>query len=181
MSEISLAVGDGMRRMTYAELANARGISLPAARRLTLRHHWAKQTGNDGIVRVSVPLSALGKPRKSATGPDAGSDPASPTSDATSDPVSDTTRVLERAVETLREQLTIANRRADAAEQRADSAEQRTDRERDRADSAAQQLATVETELIGARVEVAGLRCKLKAASANPAPRRSWWPRVFGR
>src|SRR6476660_2314708 len=79
MSEISLAVGDGMRRMTYAELANARGISLPAARRLTLRHHWPKQMGNDGLVRVSVPLSALEKPRK--PGPDNGS---------ASDPTSDT-------------------------------------------------------------------------------------------
>ena len=28
MSEISLAVGDGVRRMTYAELAQARGISI---------------------------------------------------------------------------------------------------------------------------------------------------------
>ena len=64
MSEISLAIGDGARRMTYAELAQARGISLAAARRLTLRHRWHKQLGNNGLVVVSVPLSALKKPRK---------------------------------------------------------------------------------------------------------------------
>jgi hypothetical protein len=32
-SDITLAVGDGARRMTYAELAQARGISLASARR----------------------------------------------------------------------------------------------------------------------------------------------------
>jgi hypothetical protein len=58
-SDISLAVGDGARRMTYAEIAEARGISLPSARRLVLRHRWPRQTGNDGIVRVTVPLTAL--------------------------------------------------------------------------------------------------------------------------
>ena len=33
-SDITLAVGDGTRRMTYAELAAVRNISVPAARRL---------------------------------------------------------------------------------------------------------------------------------------------------
>src|SRR6516162_11397958 len=56
---ISLAVGDGTRRMTYAELAEARGISLASARRLARRHRWAWQAGNDGVVRVTVPLPAL--------------------------------------------------------------------------------------------------------------------------
>ena len=56
-SDITLAVGDGARRMTYAELAQARGIS--SARRLARRHRWARQAGNDGVVRVTVPLPAL--------------------------------------------------------------------------------------------------------------------------
>ena len=58
-SDITLAVGDGARRMTYAELAQARGISLPSARRLVLRHRWPRQVGNDGVVRVTVSLTAL--------------------------------------------------------------------------------------------------------------------------
>ena len=58
-SDISLAVGDGARRMTYAELAQARAISLASARRLARRHHWHRQVGNDGIVRVTVPLGQL--------------------------------------------------------------------------------------------------------------------------
>jgi hypothetical protein len=125
MSDISLAIGDDARRMTYAELAEVRGISVPAARRLTLRHHWAKQTGNDGFVRVSVPLSALVKTRKSATSvgrkSDPLSDPEPSTNDGKSDPLSDSTRALqalESAVGTLSEQLTIANQRADRAEHR---------------------------------------------------------------
>lgn len=130
---ISVAVGDGSRRMTYAELAEARNISIPAARRLTLRHHWHKQIGNDGLVIVSVPPSALEKPRKpaafsdpmsrhSVTRNDATSDPvrdarSDAKSDIGSDPVSDTTRdpairALEHAVEGLREQLDRAEQQA---------------------------------------------------------------------
>jgi hypothetical protein len=60
-SDISLAVGDGSRRMTYAELAQARGISLASARRLARRHAWGRQAGNDGVIRVTVPLPALQK------------------------------------------------------------------------------------------------------------------------
>ena len=55
-SGINLAGGDGARRMTYAELAQARAISLASARRLARRHHWPRQVGNDGVVGVIVPL-----------------------------------------------------------------------------------------------------------------------------
>jgi hypothetical protein len=58
-SDISLAVGDGARRMTYAELAAVRGISPASAKRLAQRHRWGRQVGNDGGTRVTVPLSAL--------------------------------------------------------------------------------------------------------------------------
>ena len=64
--DITLAVGDGARRMTYAELANVRGISLPSARRLVLRHRWPRHSGNDGVVRVTVPLTALRKSPETA-------------------------------------------------------------------------------------------------------------------
>jgi hypothetical protein len=53
-SDITLAVGNGARRMTYAELANVRGISAASAERLVRRRRWPRQTGNDGIVRVLV-------------------------------------------------------------------------------------------------------------------------------
>jgi hypothetical protein len=58
-------------RLTYTELAKARGITLQAARRLALRHKWRKQLGNDGLTTVWVPVSAL--PRDGM--PDGTSDP----------------------------------------------------------------------------------------------------------
>jgi hypothetical protein len=63
-SDITLAVGDGARRMTYTELAAARGISRASAKRMAQRHHWGRQVGNDGVVRVTVPLSALANTAK---------------------------------------------------------------------------------------------------------------------
>ena len=126
-SDISLAVGDGARRMTYAELAAVRGISLPSARRLVLRHHWPRQAGNDGVVRVIVPLGQVRTvPR--TTSPKApetigfpgpgpaqamahGTDPRAATGGPGTGLGSDS--ALARAVETHREQLGIANRRID--------------------------------------------------------------------
>jgi hypothetical protein len=60
-SDISLAVGDGARRMTYAELAAVRGVSALSAERLVRRKHWPRQVGNDGVVRVLVPLTEARK------------------------------------------------------------------------------------------------------------------------
>jgi hypothetical protein len=68
--DISVVVGDGSRRMTYAELAAVRAISVQSARRLVLRHRWPKQIGNDGFVRILVPLSALSPVRDDTTTPD---------------------------------------------------------------------------------------------------------------
>jgi len=122
MSDISLAVGDGASRTTYAELAETRGISLPSARRLVLRHHWPRQAGNDGIVRVTVPLIALVNGPETegfsvtTTDPttshatDTVARPAVATTDPLSDPV---TVTLSLAVDSLREQLAIANDPAD--------------------------------------------------------------------
>jgi hypothetical protein len=62
-SDITLAVGDGARRMTYPELAAVRGISALSAERLVRRKRWPRQTGNDGIVRVLVPLTEARKAR----------------------------------------------------------------------------------------------------------------------
>ncbi len=46
-------------RVTYAELAKARGVSIAAARKLVLRHRWQKQIGNDGLTHVLVPVSFM--------------------------------------------------------------------------------------------------------------------------
>jgi hypothetical protein len=129
--DLSLAVGHGARRMTYVELAAVRGISLGSARRLVLRHRWPRQTGNDGIVRVTVPLTAIQKSSTAASSDetirpmsDAGSvittaSPGPPTDSRTVAPATDAVTVtLTKAVDALCDQLAKAERRADNAEQR---------------------------------------------------------------
>jgi hypothetical protein len=51
--------GEAGRWLSYAELATLRGITRKAAARLTLRHRWRRQPGNDGAVRVWVPAAEI--------------------------------------------------------------------------------------------------------------------------
>jgi hypothetical protein len=123
-SDISLAVGDGARRMTYAELALVRGTSQASAERLVRRRHWPRQVGNDGVVRVLVPLAEAKNAKERAAlevAPDTDGPPpghartfplTSPGQSAPDDPR--TIRTLESVIEALREQLTRAEQRADA-------------------------------------------------------------------
>jgi hypothetical protein len=195
--DLSLAVGDGTRRMSYVELAAARGISLPAARRLVLRHKWPKHTANDGTVRVSVPLSALEKPRKTAAPRDAASDPTSlagdPTSDTTTaradtrsdpmpDPASDT---VSRALDTLRDQLEQERHRAERAEEKATAlqtellelrvAERMAERGAAEAAELRQRLDEAATAARLARAELDGLRAELDARRTWGLRRRLRW------
>jgi hypothetical protein len=121
-SDITLAVGDGARRMTYAELADIRRISVLSAMRLVRRKNWPRQTGNDGVVRVLVPLPAAGdrKQRKDLLpGTTAADKPnvrrgQARTSDRTSAPDKQRTiAALENAIAALREQLARSEVRAD--------------------------------------------------------------------
>jgi hypothetical protein len=69
-------MSDETLRLTYGELAKARGISLSSARRMTLRRRWPKAQGNDGLTRVDVPASALDAAKDASTddSTDAGTD-----------------------------------------------------------------------------------------------------------
>lgn len=191
-SDITLAVGDGSSRMTYTQLAEARNISLPAARRLTLRHHWHKQVGNDGIVIVSLPLSALQKPERPMTFRDPGTRRRSVSwNDAASDIGRDggaaivrdpAVRALEHAVEALRAQLHRAEQwvvalrtelaEAQAAERKAVELVKYVTAEaselRQRADNA------LTAERI-ARDEAAGLRAEFDARRQWGLRRRLHW------
>lgn len=138
-------------RLTYTELAKARGITLPAARRLALRHKWRKQLGNDGLTHVWVPVSAL----PSDVGPDSADDATASETEldepllaaitkATSGAVSDALSglrselrsdlqsdvrcvipALQEAITSLRFELCAERDRAQAAEKRAEAAEVR--------------------------------------------------------
>jgi len=83
--------------MTYAEIA------VSSAERLVRRKYWRRQVGNDGVVRILVPLDDTQRPKEHAD-PDNG-DPV-----RTSDDVRGTIRTLEAAGRTLGEQLEFANK-----------------------------------------------------------------------
>jgi len=127
-SDISLAVGDGARRMTYAELADIRRISMASAMRLVRRKNWPRQVGNDGVVRILVPLSAAG---------DSGECRALSRGETTADKQR-TITALESAIAALREQLM-------RSEARADSLQDELTRERSRAAALGRKLIEVLT------------------------------------
>src|SRR3954451_5212274 len=60
--------GNDTVRVTYAQLARARGVSIGAARRLAQRHRWPKQIGNDGLSHILVPATFLAGSDPDATG-----------------------------------------------------------------------------------------------------------------
>jgi hypothetical protein len=75
--------------MTYAEIAEALRIGPDSARNLVRRKRWSRQTGNDGLARVGVPVEHLEKP-KAADAPSGGpTDP--PTDGATNAPIDGST------------------------------------------------------------------------------------------
>ena len=134
------------RWLTYGELAEARGISKASATRMSFRFKWRRQAGNDGLVRVFVPASALhGKPN--------GSD---------MDRMAD---AIEAAIMAFREQEEAEKGRTERAEARADQAERRSDQERQRADRA-------EAARDGERSRADALRDRLDAAQAEAAAAR---------
>src|SRR5579859_7173262 len=112
------------RWLTYAELAEIRGIGKPSAERLVRRHKWRRQTDNRGNVRVLVPLDALAD-----DGADRGEDMSGDMSHAIN--------ALEFALTALDQRAEAAERRADQADARAVTAEQTAAAERSRADMAA--------------------------------------------
>jgi hypothetical protein len=170
-------MGDETVRLTYSELAHARGITLAAARRMTLRHKWPKQVGNDGLSRVSVPVSALARPDDAGTGDMRHAGTANGTGTAAGNGKDDTpgdgtdditaaVRSLGDAVTSLTAQLIREQERADRAEGRAQDAESRTVEAERRVQELAEKL---EAEMIEHRQVVTLLTQQLAA-------RRSWWP-----
>jgi hypothetical protein len=155
-SDITLAVGDGARRMTYAELADVRGISAMSAERLARRRRWARQVGNDGVVRVLVPLAEARKsPRRTTLVRTRTSSRISPLTSAPDIPPD--VRTMESALELLREQFERERGRADRAERHLED-------ERRRVDELQAALAEERRRLI---------------AILTDQRRRPWWRRWF--
>lgn len=153
------------RRMTYAELGSARGISPKSAERLAQRRHWPRQLGNDGIARVLVPFGEdRVSPRRQGRhhAPDNGANVRERLEASVPD-IGDVIRAaIREVIVPLSAQLEVANRRADRAERRAECLDE--------------QLADVLAAARIARDDVGGLRAELDA-------RKQWgpWRRLRGR
>ena len=87
------------------------GNSTASATRLAFRRKWRRQGGNNGIVRVAVPVDEA-KPQKGIA-PDEGDD----IKDDDMGGIGRLVSALETAVSTLREQFARENTRADRLEQ----------------------------------------------------------------
>src|SRR3954447_4786953 len=117
--------GDGQSlRLTYTQLAEARGISRASAERLVRARKWPRILGNDGVAIVIVP------PGEASPGSGGGSGPGSrerkpggrhrPRTlphDPPPDHAPDIRGMIEAAVWPLREQLEHERGRANRAEQ----------------------------------------------------------------
>ena len=139
---------DGTRWLSYAELADARRISKRSAIRLTFRHRWQRQKGNDGTVRVAVPMSEL--ERRSDTSALMNNDDVY--ADAHAD--AGTIRALEAVVSELRE--------------RAERDKAEIARERGRADALEAQL----SDLRGSSMQLAKTRLNCEKTARRPSPKR---------
>jgi hypothetical protein len=128
--------GDGPNlRLTYAQLAEARGISKASAERLVRSRKWPRVLGNDGVAIVIVPPGETSPGSSPGSGGGnqgrrirPGRPPRNPPPDQGAEPPPDFRGTIRDVVAPLREQLDIANRRADRAEQRADEERFRADR-----------------------------------------------------
>ena len=188
------------QRLTYAQLAEARGISKASAERLVRNRKWPRVLGNDGVAIVIVP------PGEASPGSAPGSgdgqqgrrirpgrpprNPLNPLRDHARDPPLDFRGMIETAIAPIRELLTSANQRADRAEQRAEDERARADRAEQRSAAQATVITGLEGEQEGlwrhlnaaisawrtAREEAMGLRAELDALRA-----RSWWARLRNR
>src|SRR4051812_22368301 len=173
------------RWLTYAEVGELLGISAEAARALARRQKWPRRTPNEhnALARVLVPPDRpAARPRPPGIrgingghpGDDRGAGDRHPAEHdrpgESADILRSTVRALESAVETLREQLGIANRRIDEERGRAQEAEQRADRERERAAEAEKRA-----ERASARVQELTTQVAERIAAPVPA-QRSWLP-----
>jgi len=168
--------------LTYAEAGQLLGISSEAARQMARRRKWPRRTPNKygALAEVLVPLDAvLDRPRMAsngvhggANGVQSGLDPGTgePRSfdierpDTTPDVLRTVQETVELLLTPLREQLTIANQRAERAEHRAEAERHRADRERDRADVAERRIVDLE-----------------RPPPAPEQPRSSTWRRFWRR
>jgi hypothetical protein len=98
--------GEG-KWLTYDEIASLRGIGRESAIKLVHRTKWRRQKGNDGSARILVPPNLL-TPSTRKRSPD--------NSSGHSPEFSRAIKAFEAGLAALREQLAVANSRAEKVE-----------------------------------------------------------------
>jgi hypothetical protein len=173
--DISLAVDAGVRWMSYADIAVARGVSVESATRMVRRKRWRRQPGNGATILVAVPLAELTRTERrtkiALPGQPALPSPGSPPGQKglPSPDIEGVVRGFEAALSVLSEQLAAERKRADNERARATTAEADRDRvemERDRLLASHDRLA-VEVEALkraDATRRAAGRLTRLKTA-----------------
>ena len=136
------------RWVSFADLAQRRGISRAAASKLVRRHGWRRQTDNQGRVLILVPEVALDRP--SVRPPPGDDDTASvrpSVGGGMARLAAGALAALEDAIARLHEQLDVANARAERAEVDRAEERQRADDLRDRLTAMQEQLADAHAAL----------------------------------
>jgi hypothetical protein len=147
--------GDGGRWLSYAQLAELRGITKKAAIRMTQRHRWRRQPGNDGTALVWVPEADLTPRQPSRQTPRPAVDADAP--------------VKDQVIEALRADLTEANRRASDATSLVDHLTAQLADASERADRTLALLADAERVLTVERQRVDALGTTIDELKAGQA------------
>jgi hypothetical protein len=131
--DISLAVDAGVRWMSYADIAAARGVNVESITRMVRRKKWRRQPGNGPAILVAVPLAELARTNRrtksalpgQAESPLSGQDaPPLPGQKGSPSPdIASIARGFEAALAVLSEQLTAERSRSDALRDQLDAAE----------------------------------------------------------
>lgn len=120
--------GDTSLRLTYAQLAEARGISKASAQRLARANKWPRILGNDGVAIVIVPPGhdVPGSGRRSGVGSGVGSSlgkpggqhhPRLPPPDHVHAPPPDIRGAIEAAIAPLQATIIDLQKRLDNSEE----------------------------------------------------------------
>ena len=176
---ITPAVGDGARRMTYDELAQARGGPLASARivpRAISRNSAETPDFSDPGPAEAVSYGTRPMPAADGLEPGPGTEPTSVADGPGADPLTVIAiQTLSQAVEMLREDVEHERDRADRAEGQVEVERQLVEQGRKRVDELLIELADARTTAMISGCEAAVLRTQL----ATLTERRPWWRRRF--
>jgi len=96
---------DNVQLMTYAQAAEVMKIQIDSVKRRARNRRWHREIGNDGLVRIAVPLTALPDPSVNV-------DPDDP-SDIPGDRIEAEKRIVALEVEVVMLRETLQDLRAE--------------------------------------------------------------------